>query len=34
MGDKDRYEIDSLFLVCEDGTKIPLAKTALISCDN
>lgn len=34
MGDKDGYKIDSLFLVCEDGTKIPLEETALISSDN
>ena len=34
MGDKDGYKIDSLFLVSEDGTKIPLEETALISSDN
>ena len=34
MEDKDGYKIDSLFLVCEDGTKIPLEETALISSDN
>lgn len=34
MGDKDGYKIDSLFLVDEDGRKIPLEEVALISCDN
>ena len=34
MGDKGEYKIDQLCIVCEDGTKIPLAETALISVDN
>lgn len=34
MGDKDGYKIDSLFLVCEDGTKIPLEEIAPLSDDN
>lgn len=34
MGDKDRYEITSLVLVCEDGTKIPLKDTTPLSSDN
>lgn len=34
MGDKDGYKIDSLFLVSEDGMKIPLEEVALISSDN
>ena len=31
---KDRYEIASLALVCEDGTKIPLKDIAPLSSDN
>lgn len=34
MGDKDGYKIDSLFLMGEDGTKIPLEENALISNEN
>lgn len=34
MGDKDGYKIDSIFLVCEDGTKLPLKEITSISSDN
>ena len=34
MGDKDGYKIDQLFIVTEDGTKMPLKDVELISDDN
>ena len=34
MGDKDAYKIDQLFIVMEDGTKMPLKDVELISNDN